>query len=147
MYKASSGNDCNTCVSMVEPTVAHCWDQRLALCVSTLPGRHPQDRDSFTQPPSACSIYWSLDNQVGLPGGCGKEPACSVGVAVRSLSQEDPLEEEMATHSSTLAWEIPWTDELGGHSIRGGKELDTTEQLNKMCSIFSPRPICLLSMS
>ena len=33
---------------------------------------------------------------------------------VRSLSQEDPLEEEMATHSSILAWEIPWTEEPGG---------------------------------
>ena len=32
---------------------------------------------------------------------------------VRSLGQEDPLEKEMATHSSTLAWRIPWTEELG----------------------------------
>ena len=33
---------------------------------------------------------------------------------VRSLGQEDPLEQEMATHSSVLAWEIPWTEEPGG---------------------------------
>ena len=33
---------------------------------------------------------------------------------VRSLGQEEPLEEEMATHSSVLAWEIPWTEEPGG---------------------------------
>ena len=33
---------------------------------------------------------------------------------VRSLGQEDPLEEEIATHSSILAWEIPWTEEHGG---------------------------------
>ena len=33
---------------------------------------------------------------------------------VRSLGQEDPLEEEMATHSSILAWRIPWTEEPGG---------------------------------
>ena len=32
---------------------------------------------------------------------------------VWSLGREDPLEEEMATHSSVLAWEIPWTEELG----------------------------------
>ena len=32
---------------------------------------------------------------------------------VRSLGQEDPLEKEMATHSSTLAWQIPWTEECG----------------------------------
>ena len=31
-----------------------------------------------------------------------------------SLGQEDPLEEEMATHSSILAWKIPWTEERGG---------------------------------
>ena len=33
---------------------------------------------------------------------------------VRSLGQKDPLEEEMATHSSILAWRIPWTEEPGG---------------------------------
>ena len=33
---------------------------------------------------------------------------------VRSLSQEDPLEEEVATHSSILAWRIPWAEETGG---------------------------------
>ena len=32
---------------------------------------------------------------------------------VRSLGREDPLEKEMATHSSTLAWKIPWTEEAG----------------------------------
>ena len=32
---------------------------------------------------------------------------------VRSLGQEDPLEKEMAAHSSTLAWKIPWTEERG----------------------------------
>ena len=38
---------------------------------------------------------------------------------VRSLGQEDPLEKEMATHSSILAWKIPWTEESGGlQSIR-----------------------------
>ena len=50
---------------------------------------------------------------------------------VWSLDQEDPLEEEMATHSSILAWEIPWTEETGGLQPMGvTKELDTTEQLN-----------------
>ena len=33
---------------------------------------------------------------------------------VRSLSQEDPLKKEMATHSSILAWRIPWMEEAGG---------------------------------
>ena len=34
---------------------------------------------------------------------------------VRSLGQEDPLEKQMATHSSILAWETPWTEEAGRH--------------------------------
>ena len=38
---------------------------------------------------------------------------------VRSLGQEDPLEKEMATHSSTLAWEILWTEEPGGLQSMG----------------------------
>ena len=37
-----------------------------------------------------------------------------VEMQVLSLGQEDPLEEEMAIHSSILAWEIPWTEEPGG---------------------------------
>ena len=38
---------------------------------------------------------------------------------VRLLDQEDPLEKEMATHSSILAWEIPWTEEPGGLQSMG----------------------------
>ena len=38
---------------------------------------------------------------------------------VPSLSQEDPLEKEMATHSSLLAWEISWTEEPGGLQFHG----------------------------
>ena len=36
---------------------------------------------------------------------------------IQSLGQEDPQEEEMATHSSILAWEIPWTEEPGGLQV------------------------------
>ena len=42
---------------------------------------------------------------------------------VRSLVQEDPLEEEMATHSSILAWEIPWTEEPGGLQLMGSQQV------------------------
>ena len=38
---------------------------------------------------------------------------------VQSLGQEDPLEKEMATHSSILAWETPWTEEPGGLQLKG----------------------------
>ena len=44
---------------------------------------------------------------------------------VRSLGQEDSLEKEIATHSSILAWRIPWREEPRGHT-----ESDTTEQLH-----------------
>ena len=45
---------------------------------------------------------------------------------IQSVSWEDPLEEETATHSSILAWEIPWTEEPGGRQSMGLQELDTT---------------------
>ena len=47
---------------------------------------------------------------------------------VQSLGWEDPLEKEMATHSSILAWRIPWTEEPDGLQSMGVAELDTTEQ-------------------
>jgi len=40
---------------------------------------------------------------------------------VLSLGQEDPLEKEMATHSSILAWEIPWTEHPGGLQLMGSE--------------------------
>ena len=48
---------------------------------------------------------------------------------VQSLGQEDPLEKGMATHSSIIAWEIPWTEESGKLQSIGCGESDTTEQL------------------
>ena len=45
---------------------------------------------------------------------------------VQSLDWEDPLEKEMATHSSNLAWEIPWTEEPGGLQSMESQELDMT---------------------
>ena len=49
---------------------------------------------------------------------------------VQSLGWEDPLEKEMATHSSILAWRIPWMEEPGGLQSTGSKESDTTERLH-----------------
>ena len=46
---------------------------------------------------------------------------------VQSLGRENPLEKAVATHSSILAWRIPWTEEPGGYGPQGCKELDTTE--------------------
>ena len=68
----------------------------------------------------------------GFPGGSEvKASACLWETWVRSLGQEDPLEKEMATHSSILAWRIPWVEEPGGlHSPQGRKEPDTTGRLH-----------------
>ena len=63
----------------------------------------------------------------GFPGGSdGKESACDAGDRVQSLGREDPLEEEVATHSSILAWKIPMTEEPSRLQSMGLKELDRT---------------------
>ena len=51
-------------------------------------------------------------------------------MGVQSLGWEDPLEKKMATHSSIVAWKIPWTRSLVGYSPWGHKESDTTELLS-----------------
>ena len=56
---------------------------------------------------------------------------------VRSLGQEDPLEEGMATHSSIFACRIPWTEELGGYNPWGRKESDMTEVTEYACMQYS----------
>ena len=58
-----------------------------------------------------------------------KNPPIIHETQVQSLGQEDPLEKEMATHCSILAWEIPWTEEPGGQQSTGSQDLDTTERL------------------
>ena len=71
-----------------------------------------------------------------LPRRCsGKESACQCRryrSQVQSLVWEDPLEKEMATHSSIPAWEIPWTEESGGLQSMGsqriGHDLPTKQQ-------------------
>ena len=60
------------------------------------------------------------------------ENAGDTGDGFRSLGQEDPLEKEMTTHSNTLAWKIPWTEEPGGlqsmRSQRVRHNLETKQQ-------------------
>ena len=65
-------------------------------------------------------ITWTLVIILGFPGGSVvKSPPAMQEIRVWSLGQEDPLEEEMATHSSILAWKIPWTEESGGLQSMG----------------------------
>ena len=63
---------------------------------------------------------------------------------VQSLGGEDPLENEMATHSSILAWKIPWMEKPGGlYTPWGSKESDTTERLHftRLCSQISANSV------
>jgi len=53
----------------------------------------------------------------------GKESATMWETQVRYLGQEDPLEKEMETHSSTLAWKIPWTEEPGRLQSMGSQRV------------------------
>ena len=63
---------------------------------------------------------------------------------VRSLGQEDPLEKEMAIHSSTLAWKIPWTEEsgrpqsMGSQRVRHNQVTNTHEHRLTHMSIPTP---------
>ena len=67
--------------------------------------------------------------QCATGGASGKESPASAGDAgdprdvVQSLGQEDLLEEEIATHSSILAWKIPWTEEPGGPQSTGSQRV------------------------
>ena len=59
-----------------------------------------------------------------FPGGSnGKESICNMGDLVWALGWKDPLEESMATHSSVLAWRIPWTEEPGGLQSMGSQRV------------------------
>ena len=76
------------------------------------------------------SKYHTIFFLLGFPGGSdSKESACNAGDLGSILGWEEPLEKGMATHSSILAWRIPWTEELAGYSPWGYKELDTSERL------------------
>ena len=61
---------------------------------------------------------------MGFPGGSdGKEPTCNAGDPGLIPGSEDPMEEEMATYSSILAWKIPWTEKPGGLQSTGSQRV------------------------
>ena len=66
----------------------------------------------------------SLEQLLGFPGGSVvKNLPAKQKMQVRSLGQEDPLEEGTTTNSSILAWEIPWTEELGRLESMGSQRV------------------------
>ena len=69
-----------------------------------------------------------FQNKRDFPGGSvAKNLPSKQETGVQSLCWEDPLEKEMATYASILAWEIPWTEEAGRLQSTGHKESDQTE--------------------
>ena len=60
-------------------------------------------------------------------GSAKKNPAAMQEMQALSLGREDPLEKGVATHSSILAWEIPWAEEPGRLQSMGSQKLDITE--------------------
>ena len=121
-----------------------CWEDPLEdlqysyhsspLHSSILAWRIPMDRGAWqaTVHGLVKSLIWLSDKAhtrsvLVLPRRLsGKESTCNAA----DMGWEDPVEEEMATQCSILAWEIPWTEEPGGYSSWGCKELDTTEWLS-----------------
>ena len=68
--------------------------------------------------------FLSFYENRGLPGGSVvKNPPATQETQVPFLGWEDPLEEEMATHSRILAWETPWTEEPGGLQSMGSQRV------------------------
>ena len=65
--------------------------------------------------------------RASLVAQVAKNPPAMQETLVQFLGREDPLDKEMAIHSSTLAWRIPGTEEPNSYSLWGCKELDTTE--------------------
>ena len=86
---------------------------------------HCYTRPTYPAPPALQSAF---TESVGFPGGSAiKNLPAMREMQVQSLSREDPLEEELATHSSILAWETAWTLEPGGLQSMGLQKLDPTD--------------------
>ena len=91
---------------------------------SPLSCHHPQEVKRALYPSDLRSlralVFWASTGGWGFPGGSVvKNLPASAG----SLGQEDPLEKEMATHSSIFAWRISWTEELGRWQSLGSQRI------------------------
>ena len=83
------------------------------------------DKDLTTGPPGKSQVKCFHRQRAGFPcGSAVKNPPAMRETWVQSLHVENPLEKEMATHSSILTWEIPWTEDPGGLQSMGSKSLN-----------------------
>ena len=84
-------------------------------------------------------LFWL--SVMGFPGGSVvKNLPAKQEMQVQSLGREDPLEKEMATHFSTLAWEIPWTERPGGLQSMGSQRVGHDLTTEHMPAHSSPSP-------
>ena len=84
---------------------------------------------SLQNPGSGTYHFPSFLERTSLMAQTVQNPPAVQETWVQSLGQEDPLEKEMATHSSILAWRIPWTEQPGGLPSMGSQELNMTKWL------------------
>jgi len=97
-----------------------CWDKKVCPCRTLGPFPFFQKPQMCTAccslPDHSCLIYFGLFYSCFQPhgGSDGKKSTCNARDQVPPLVREDPLEKGMATHSSLLAWRIPWTEEPSG---------------------------------
>ena len=121
---------------------------QLCLLSSNLAWHLPYPGMAWSTLPSLCiHAHLQFVPLLGFPGGSTvKNLPAKRKTWVWSLGGEDPLEKGLATHSSILAWRIPWTEKPGvGYSPWGHRELDTTEQLSLPCSVTKQQNSRLIS--
>ena len=95
-----------------------CLFSSLCLRWCTCNPREEEIKESSNKVPNRAGFLGAGAHPWGLSG---QESACSAGEAGLIPGREDPLEKDMATHSSVLAWRIPWTEEPGGLQSTGSQ--------------------------
>ena len=127
------------------------YGQTSFILMPTPEGKYQPEEKAMAQRSQVICPEWnskfmlSIDTPTrGFPGGSiGKESACNEEDPGSPLGREDPLETGMATHSSILAWKIPWAEEPGGLQFMGLQRVRNdwvittfTIQMSLMTSIF-----------
>ena len=113
------------------PLPSHCL---MSVSVCVLISGPYKDTSHTELGPSHMTLFYI--NLSLLGGSDGKESAAMRKTQVWSLDWEDPLEKEMATHSSILAWEVPWTEEPGGLQSMGSQRAGHDWEINILHYFF-----------
>ena len=109
----------NTAIGWVATSTPLIWAESAPLAAVPMAGfRFCVFHELFSSAhmlPSQTGLLSGKESALGFPGGSAvKNLPARQEIQAASLSREDPLEEGMATHSSILAWRIPWTEAPGG---------------------------------